>query len=135
MPKMPHFALQKAVYQILNTDSALLTLIQGVYDEVPQNSAFPYVVFGRFETTDWSTKTSTGSQCVMNLHVYSDVGKTQILAILDRIYEILQQGNLNVEGHHLVAMRFEYHDAERQIESRIFQGIIRFRAYLELIPA
>jgi hypothetical protein len=135
MAIIPHYAIQKAVYEALTGDAGLMAIVTGVHDEVPQNPVFPIVVFGRFTITNWSTMTSTGAQSVITMHAYSKTSKLQVLDILDRIYEVLQQGNLNLENQALVAMRFDYHDAGGLSPTNVFQGLIRFRVYTEYLPA
>ena len=38
--------LQKAIYGALTGDSALMAMITGVHDHVPQDTAYPYVTIG-----------------------------------------------------------------------------------------
>ena len=130
---LPITGLQAAYYQILQQDDVLGEWVSGIYDQLPQGAAFPYVVFGRSSSTDWSVKKSRGMQSLITLHVYGAQSKLQVLRILDRIYELLQGSSPNLEGHQLVAIRFEYHDVDRREESGIYQGIIRFRAYTEAL--
>ena len=56
--------LQKAIYQKLRSDAALVALLGGakVYDDVPQGTAFPYITFGRSLVRDWATGTEAGHE-------------------------------------------------------------------------
>lgn len=55
----PSLAVQKAVYQRLSTNTALSSFVSGrVFDEVPENSPFPFVNIGDddFEPENYYTK-------------------------------------------------------------------------------
>ena len=55
------FALQEAIYTRLSTDNTLTsTLGAGVFDEVTQNQATPYISMGYGTAIDYSTKDLDG---------------------------------------------------------------------------
>ncbi len=137
MSGFSHQEMQQAVYQLLSEDAALSSLVTGIYDHVPAGAAFPYVTMGDISSRDWSTKTSSGSQLLSAIHVYSvKGGRKQAAGIMKRVHELLHQGGLALTGHVLVAIRFEFGDIERESEGRVYHGRIRFRAYTEaLAPA
>lgn len=132
MSGFSQFEVQKAIYQVLTSDTALMNSISGVFDQVPEGSLFPYVSIGQSYSRDWSTKSSSGAQIVVTLHVFSKQGgKKQALTIMERLHTLLHQGNLSLSGHVLIMMRFEYSDVVLEDDGSTYQGIIRFRALTE----
>ena len=66
------FALQERLYATLNADNALTsTLGAAVYDEVPENSAYPYVNIGADAQNAYDTKDLNGSDVTINIDVWS----------------------------------------------------------------
>jgi hypothetical protein len=64
--KLPSAALQQALYETL---SAALSC--QVYDDVPENAAFPYCVIGEESCRDWGTKSQPGKEVEITLHFWS----------------------------------------------------------------
>jgi len=124
------FALQTAVYARLSSDSNLTsTLGSGVYDEVPQGSAYPFVQIGDDSTMDYSTKDVAGSETTLSLHVWSqDHGSKQTKDIIDRVHTLLHDANLSVTGFNFINIRMEFSDIIRDPDGITRHGIMRFRA-------
>lgn len=132
MSGFSHQEMQRAVYQLLSEDAALSSIVTGIYDHVPAAAVFPYVTIGDISSRDWSTKTSSGSQLLFAIHIYSaEGGRKQAAGVMTRVHELLHHGGLTLTGHALVAIRFELGDIERESEGRVYHGRIRFRAYTE----
>ena len=123
------FALQTAVYSTLSSDSNLTsTLGAGVYDDVPQGSAYPFVQIGDDATKDYSTKDVSGSETTLNLHVWSqNHGSKQAKDIMDRIHTLLHDTNLTVTGFNFINNRMEFSDIVRDPDGITRHGIMRFR--------
>lgn len=126
------FALQERIYSTLNGDSNL-TSTQGaaVYDEVPENSSFPYVQIGGETAIDYGTKDVNGSEVTINLDVWSQYkGSKEVKNLMDRIHTLLHDSDLNVTGHNLVNLRFEFGDVLRDPDGITRHGVMRFRAVM-----
>lgn len=123
------FALQEAI------KSALGTALSGtatVHDHVPQNTAFPYVVIGDTDVSDWGTKDSIGTEQLLQIDVWSRYkGRKQALQIGNTIYETLHEESLTVEGQQLVLMRFDSADALQEADGETYRRVMRFRALLD----
>ena len=66
------FALQTAIYTKLSTDSNLTTTLgASVFDDIPENTPYPYVQLGEDTAIDYSTKDQTGSEVTVNIDVWS----------------------------------------------------------------
>ena len=128
------FALQQTLFTTLNGDSQLTnTLGASVFDDVPDTQAvsFPYVQIGEDTATDYSTKDVTGTETVINLHVWSRYrGSKETKQVMDRVHTLLHDSNLTVTGHNLINMRFEFGDVIRDPDGITRHGVMRFRAIM-----
>ena len=128
------FALQQTLFTTLNGDSQLTnTLGAAVFDDVPDTQAvsFPYVQIGEDTATDYSTKDVTGTETVINLHVWSRYrGSKETKQVMDRGHTLLHDSNLTVTGHNLINMRFEFGDVIRDPDGITRHGVMRFRAIM-----
>ena len=74
--------LQKTIYSTLNsaniTDEAG-NAITGVFDDVPEGTAYPYIVIGDDTATNISAKDKDIHEHVLNIHIWSQYrGKRDI---------------------------------------------------------
>ena len=130
----PGWDLQTAAYAALVADSALLALLggEGLYDHVPQNAAFPYVVIDQMQVRDWSTGTERGSEHVLMLHVWSRYeGKHEAYEIADAVREVLDDAELSLGDHRLINLTHQYSDLKRDPDGETYHGVMRFRAVTE----
>lgn len=130
--------VQRAVHAILSVDSTLLAMLgtadlNSIYDNPSQDESvvFPYIVYESNSAQPFDTKTTNGSEVVMNIAVYSRSGdKEEATDILARIYTLLHSASLTVSGNDFILCRWdglsvvEVDDTE---ENLMFRGIIRFR--------
>lgn len=92
-------ALQKAVYQALSADSTLGTLITGIYDAVPENTNYPYVVFSGSSQENLESLAGHRERVRLQLTVFSrSNGRKQAQTILNRIHIILHHANLTLDA-------------------------------------
>ena len=130
----PGWDLQTAAYAALAADGALLALLGGerLYDHVPQNAAFPYVVIDQMQVRDWSTGTERGSEHVLMLHVWSRyAGKREACEISDTIRTALDDAELTLDDHRLINLSHQYSDLRRDDDGETYHAIVRFRAVTE----
>lgn len=132
MSGFSHLPLQKAIYQLLTNDSALMGLVDGIYDRPPQSSAFPYITLGESNCADRSTKTTTGLEQTVMLHVWSrEGGRAQVAGIMERMQTLLYDASMTVEGQTLVMIRFQSSSITLEDDGWTYQGLMRFMALLE----
>ena len=126
------FALQSKIFTTLNTDNTLTnTLGANVFDDVPEETAFPLVVLGEDTTVDFSTKDLIGSETTINIDVFSRYrGSKETKNIMDRIHTLLHDSSLTVSGVNLINLRFEFSDVIRDPDGITRHGIMRFRAII-----
>ena len=121
--------LQKSIFNALDGDSTLQSLVTDVYDFVPESTAFPYVKVGEETSIDNGTKTLQGNEHTLVIHSFSRYrGSKQIKEIMSRIYALLHESSLSVSGASLVNLRFEFADVIKENDGLTSHGLQRFRA-------
>jgi len=126
------FALQTAIFTLLSADNNLTsTLGASVFDDVPEETAYPYVQIGEDTAIDYSTKDLNGSDVSVNLDVWSRYrGSLEAKNIMDRIHTLLHDSSLSVAGANFINMRFEFSDIIRDPDGITRHGVMRFRAIM-----
>jgi uncharacterized protein DUF3168 len=122
-------ALQSAIYTALKGNASLMAVIDDVHDDVPAGAVFPYIAIGDHTGVDWSTKTTTGLDHTLELHVWSQSdGKKQALEILKLIEDVLDDQPLTLTDHNLITLRREFRTVMTDVDQSLRHGILRFRA-------
>ncbi len=132
----PVLALRRAILAALAADSALLSLLGGahIYDEAPPGVPTPRVAFADVQSRDWSAQSSTGSEQMLTLTVWSGGrGMRESLDIADRVIAVLDQAPLTLAGHSLIDLRFIALATKREQAGRYARADVRFRATTETI--
>ena len=126
------FALQTAVFSKLSTDSNLTSVLKAkVFDDIPENTDYPYVQLGEDAAIDYSTKDQTGSEVSVNVDVWSRYrGSLEAKNIMDRVHTLLHDSSLSVTGSNFINMRFEFSDIIRDPDGITRHGVMRFRAIM-----
>jgi hypothetical protein len=127
------FALQQAVFAALSASSDLQAFIEGrVFDYVPRDSGFPYVVLGDGNETDWSTATDDGTEHAVQIDVWSRApGHKETKQIAEVIRTTLNNAVLTVSGATLVDIRYLTTDFSREPDGQTFRARLQFRAVTE----
>lgn len=126
--------LQKAVFAALEANASLLAMIGGnrIFDHVPVNTPFPYLVFGRTTVSDWSTDTEDGCEHLFTIHAWSKArGKLEVLNIMSALCQQLHEADLVLQGHRLVNLRCEFEEIRHDEDLDAYHGMARFRAVTE----
>jgi len=126
------FALQTAIYSKLSADNNLTAVLGAkVFDDVPENTPYPYIQLGEDNASDYSTKDQTGSEVTVNVDVWSRYrGSLEAKNIMDRIHTLLHDSSLSVTGSNFINMRFEFSDIIRDPDGITRHGVMRFRAIM-----
>lgn len=128
MASDPHLPIQKAIYDALTGDATLMNLISGVYDFVPQGTAFPYVTIGEDTLSDWGSHTFDGADSTVTLHSWAQgASRKAVKEVMAEIYRILHKGTISVTGFSVVLIRFEFSEASLDPDGQTYHGIQRFR--------
>ncbi|HWV83777.1 MAG TPA: DUF3168 domain-containing protein [Hyphomicrobiaceae bacterium] len=126
--------LQQAVHAALAADSGVLALLGSarVYDHVPQGAAFPYLALAGFTVRDWATGTEPGTEIIFTINVWSRAaGHKEALHLAEAVRAALHDAPLSLTDHHLVNLRHESSETQRQRDRDTYRISARFRAVLE----
>ncbi|AGN89324.1 DUF3168 domain-containing protein [Paenibacillus larvae] len=124
------YEVQEAVYRRLTSDTALMPMIKGVYDYVPEKTLLPYVTFSRVYSEPFETKTSTGEIVTLTLDVFSEAkGKKESIHILKQIEASLTP-ELEVEGAFLMDQSVVSREVQEIAES-LYQATIEYKIKLD----
>jgi hypothetical protein len=132
---MSSFALQQAIYSVLAANTDLQALIGNpprLFDFVPRDCDFPYVVIGDATESDWSTATEDGSEHQLTIHVWSrSTGHKEGKTIAGIIRAALSNAALSVSDATLIDIRHLATDSARQPDGQTYRASLRFRAVTE----
>lgn len=107
--------VQKAIYARLKHELSDVS----IYDAVPEDERFPYVVLGDESSNDWSDKIGAGLDLATTIQVFSRAdGYREAKEIADRVVQALTKASLAVEGFTVLDLALEGHEAFRDQEDR-----------------
>jgi hypothetical protein len=128
-------AVQQAVYDKLSADTAVTSLVEGIFDSVPQGQAYPYITIGEDVHTEWDTATTDGSSCSISIHVWSRAGqkrgRMQTKEIQGAIYESLHKQELSLTGWDFVGVDCETSSSFVDQDGLTRHGVQIFRILIE----
>ena len=126
------FALQQAIFTALDgatINDADGNAITGVFDDVPENTAYPYVVIGEETATNIDTKDKDAHEHTLTIHVWSQYsGRKEIKNIMSSVYTTLHNASITVSGASLVNIRHEFENTLTEADGITRHGVMRFRA-------
>jgi hypothetical protein len=123
--------LQRAVFQKLTGTPALMALVTGVFDEVPDNQAFPYVSIGSTIETPDDTHDAQGLEASITLHVWSKYpGIREAADIFAALDAALDRQPLTVPGFKDVSVVHAQHESIRDPDPAIRHINAQYRVRL-----
>ena len=132
MANLNYYALQQVVYSKLSASTALMALINGVFDGIVQAIDFPYITIGEISANDFSNAEVSGADYRLNIHVWSrEAGHKQTADIIDILYALLHNGSLSVSGKILVAMRVISSQITLENDGLTQHGLLRLQIVLQ----
>jgi len=124
--------LQQAVYAVLSTDSALLTLVSSIYDEVPENKSFPYLVIGDVTETPMDTFARKGRIAVITVSIYSmQKGFKESLLIADRVDTLLNRNSFPLNTYDTVYTMYKMLSTQRMGDGLTRKVDIKYDVFAE----
>lgn len=129
---------QASLTTILTHDTTLMTTVKGVYDLVPQNQVYPYVVIG--ESTEKqsdvlnSNQNPRGFLVTTTLHIWSQYsGFKEALQIKRRIYELLHRNEtaIALNGFTCTWIMHDFSTSLRDPDGLTRHVPTRYRAFFE----
>jgi hypothetical protein len=129
------WALQQAVFAALSVSDDIKELAGDpprVFDAVPRDAAFPYIVVGEAGESNWDTATEAGSEHSLVIHVWSrGGGRKEIKLAAGAVRDCLDGASLALTGHTLIDLRFLSAAFVRESDGETFRAVVRFRAVTE----
>jgi len=123
--------LQKALYSRLNGGSITDEndqAITGVFDDVPEGTAYPYVVMGEETATNIGVKDKDMHEYTQTIHVWSQYrGMKDVKEIMEQIYTLLNDYSITVSGASAITLRHEFQTVLLEDDGITRHGIMRFR--------
>lgn len=117
-------ALQTAIFTALDGVPGM----PPVYDDVPENAPFPYVVIGDDVSAAFDDDCGSGADSMVTIHVWSTYpGRAEAKQILDLIYRTLHRSNLVIAGNVTITIDADYQMTLLDPDGVTRHGIIRFR--------
>ena len=122
--------LQKAIYSTLNGSvTGMGGASVSVYDDIPENTSYPYVVIGEETTANNGSVTLDGVEHTLTIHAWSQYrGRREIKEIMESVYSLLHNGAISVSGASLVNIRQEFSTTLAENDGITRHGVMRFRA-------
>jgi hypothetical protein len=127
-------AIQEAIYGVLTSDAALMNMVTGVFDFVPDNVNFPYIQIGEFTTGPFQTYDRYGQEVTITIHVWSQrigpnayQGMAQIDAIMNLIQGLLARTFIPVDGWGDLGCWGDYEQTLLESDGITRHGILRYR--------
>lgn len=132
MNEFSHFAVQDAVHATLTENAALMGDVTGVYDFVPTNTEYPYVVLGDARVTDISTVELSLSRTELEVHIYSrSRGRKETSDIMAQVHGVLHDSDPSMVGYSMVSLRCSGSDVSRERDGLTYHGRLRFVAVVQ----
>ncbi|RMD64398.1 MAG: DUF3168 domain-containing protein [Alphaproteobacteria bacterium] len=124
--------LQQAVHNALSGAVALKALLGDpprVFDHVPPDALFPYVVIGETTAVPFDTKNEDGMAMTLSLHTWSRYrGFKETKDIMATVTDVLDAAALSLTDHTLVLLQLVFAATMRDPDGLTRHGVQRFRA-------
>lgn len=124
-------AIQKAIVSTLQNDSQLMDMINGIFDDIPQQENYPLIFIGEPTEERFDTFDKIGKDVTFELQIWSEYkGYKQSYQILDIISQLLDYQEIAIDDYHTVYIRAETVNAFRP-ERKLRQIIVDFRVIVQ----
>lgn len=122
--------IQKAIFARLNGSAALRTALgiaspkPIVFDCVPQEQAFPFVVFSPQDVKDWDSHTFDGFESEVQIHTWvRSFGRAGAWNIMKEVYGLLHGYDLPVTGFSTVVCRCVFQTVLVEPDNVTYHGV------------
>jgi hypothetical protein len=104
-----------------------------VYDDLPQQAEFPYVVMGEMIANDWSDKFEPGQEVFSTKHIWSRYkGKKEVVEMSDAILQALTKSALDLSPNFRAVLdELDTNEIIMDIDGITRHGILRTRYLIE----
>lgn len=129
----PRWELRQALRTTLLAAGEITALVSTrVYDDVPEDPKFPYIVLDTLDMTEEADKTNDANAVTATLVVWSDYrGYKEVEQILSAIYNTLHRVYPTVTGYDVLVSHFVASEEGRHDDGIGRYGTSRFRYLLD----
>lgn len=123
------FETQEAIYKRLTDE--LGDKVNGIFDYVPEDTRFPYIVIGRIYSEPENTKTTIGERIEIDLDIWSSAkGKKETINIVNLIKNALED-DLVIPGADVIDQEIKSIEVLEEIND-LYHGTVVFEVLLDL---
>lgn len=107
--------------------------IYKVFDDMPEQEVFPYIVMGEITARDWSDKFEPGQEVYSTIHIWSRYkGRKEADDMADGVLQALTESPLDLSPNFRAVLdEFESYDLIIDIDGITRHGILRLRYLIE----
>lgn len=121
-------AIQQAIYSRLVNDAALMSMVTGVFDHVPEGQAFPFITIGEGTSVPFRTQTRFGEEVTVTMHIWSRYkGFAEALEILSELNRLLADKEIPVPGFGTAISMYEFSETLRDPDGVTRHVPVRYR--------
>lgn len=104
-----------------------------VYDDLPKQASYPYVIMGEITAVDWSDKSTPGQEVFSTKHIWSQYrGKKEVTEMGDAIIQALTIMPLDLSPNfRAVLEELDTNEIIMDIDGITRHGILRTRYLIE----
>lgn len=119
-------AIQKYIFQHLNSVSELTAAVEGVFDQVPQKTEYPFICLGNWEASLYRTQLVMEAEHRMEWQVWSrEGGRKQALHILALLEYALNTLGTGSDGFVVVWLRSEKGSIALSEDGRTYKAALQ----------
>lgn len=126
--------LQEAIYQTLNSDSAITTLIgvDNIFDHEIKDAIYPYISIENWQVSDWSTDSDFGEEHLFDILIFEDKpARKNLQNIAQKVILSLHDEPLSLSVGELINLRFENAFFDEEGRNKLQFARLKFRAKIE----
>ncbi len=104
-----------------------------VYDDNPEQAAYPYIVMGEITARDWSAKSEPGQEVYATVHIWSQYkGRKEADDMSDGVLQALTKRPLDLSPDFGEVLGvFDSYDLIIDIDGKTRHGILRMRYLIQ----
>jgi hypothetical protein len=119
--------IHEAVYEALTGDATLMAIVTGVYSNVPDAQAYPYVEIGETTSNSVDSLDKQKRAVVVTIHSWSRYqGQKQCWQIIARLETLLHRTAVSVDGVTLERAWVESSNVFQDPDGETYHGVTRF---------
>lgn len=118
------YQIQQAIYDALTQSPGVN---YNVFDDIPQETSYPYINVGEATSGPFDTKTFNGFETAIIVHSWSRYsGRAEVKEMMGSVYDVLHNTQLPVTGYNTVLCLFEFSETFLEDDGITRHGIQRF---------